>query len=59
MYEPHQSVRRPFLYVVAALFAIALAVPMAVSSGQASNGGIFDECFGANCSNAVVFASTK
>jgi hypothetical protein len=59
MYETRQSVRRPFLYVVAALFAIALAVPMAVSSGQASNGGIFDECFGAGCSNAAVYASTK
>ncbi len=59
MYETNQSVRRPFLYVVAALFAIALAVPLAVSSGQASGGGIFDECFGASCSNAAVFAATE
>ncbi len=53
MFESNPGVKRPFLYAVAAAFAIALAIPLALSSGQANVGGIFDECFEANCGVAL------
>lgn len=57
MFRSEPGVKRPFLYAVAAAFAIALAMPLAVSSGQLQAGGMFDECYGAQCDGAAMFAS--
>jgi len=56
MFKSDPGVKRPLLYVVAAVLGIAMAVPLAVSSGQMSAGGIFDECFDNSCSGAAVYA---
>ena len=56
MFKSDPGVKRPLLYIVAAALGIAMAVPMAVSSGQMQSGGLFDECFGNTCSNATIFA---
>ena len=57
MFGSGSSVKRPILYFVAAAFAIALAVPLAASSGQMQAGGIFDECFGSTCDSATMLAN--
>jgi len=56
MFKSDPGVKRPLLYIIAAVLSIAMAVPLAVSSGQMSAGGIFDECFDNACTSAAVFA---
>ena len=56
MFRSNPGVRRPFLYVIAAVMGIALAIPLAISSGQIHAGGIFDECFNASCDGVAVMA---
>ena len=56
MFKSDPGVKRPLLYIVAAALGIAMAVPMAVSSGQMQSGGMFDECFENSCTNATIFA---
>ena len=51
------GVRRPFLYFVVAAFAVAMAIPLAIASGQDGQGGIFDECFDRSCNSAALIAS--
>lgn len=43
------GVRRPLLYVLVATFAVAAALPLAIGSGQNQIGGLFDECYDAQC----------
>ena len=50
------GVRRPTLYAIVAAFGVALAIPLALSSGQTNVGGIFDECFGAACEASTLLA---
>ena len=57
MFSSGSSVKRPILYFVAAALAVALAVPLAASSGQMKTGGIFDECFGSDCNNTTMLAT--
>ncbi|MEO1243254.1 MAG: hypothetical protein AAFX54_15190 [Pseudomonadota bacterium] len=56
MFKSAPGVQRPLLYVVAAVIAAALAVPLAVSSGQIKSGGIFDECYEEPCDGAALLA---
>lgn len=56
MIRSNPGVRRPFLYVIAAVFGIAVAVPLAVTSGQTRTSGIFDECFAASCDGLTMVA---
>lgn len=56
MFKSAPGVQRPLLYVVAAVIAVALAVPLAVSSGQIKSGGIFDECYEEPCDGAALLA---
>lgn len=63
-YEGHKmektsGVKRPTLYAIAAAFAVALALPLALSSGQLQSNGIFDECFGADCQTYSVIAQNQ
>ena len=53
---PEEGVRRPYLYLIAALITVAIALPLANSSGQMKTGGLFDECFGDSCTKPI-FAS--
>ena len=48
------SVRRPFLYLVAGVLAVAVSLPLAISSGQTSANGLFDECLGNDCSATLI-----
>jgi len=57
MFNSDPGVKRPILYVLAAAFAVALAVPLAASSGQMQAGGIFDECFESACDSATMLAN--
>lgn len=57
MFKSDPGVKRPILYVIAAAFAVALAVPLAASSGQMKTGGIFDECFGSTCDSTTMLAN--
>ncbi len=59
MFRSKPGVQRPLLYVLAAVLAVAVAIPLAVSTGQATVGGIFDECFDADCSGAPLYASAE
>jgi len=54
-----KGVRRPLLYVLAATFAVAVALPLAIGSGQNQMGGLFDECYGAQCDSPALLASAK
>lgn len=54
--ELHSGVRRPAMYAIVAAFVVALAIPLALSSGQTKVGGIFDECFGAACEASTMLA---
>ena len=56
MFRSNPGVRRPALYVFAALLGIALVLPLAISSGQTGAEGIFDECFAASCSANTLVA---
>ena len=53
------GVRRPTLYAIVAAFGVALAIPLALSSGQTNVGGIFDECFGAACDVTTIVAAAE
>jgi len=55
---PDEGVRRPILYLIAAIMAVAVALPLAISSGQMKTGGLFDECFGDNCTSPVFASKT-
>lgn len=57
MLNSNQGVKRPILYFLAAILAIALAVPLAATSGQMQTGGIFDECYGESCKSATLLAN--
>jgi len=59
MFRSNPGVKRPILYFAVAALAIAMAVPMALSSGQMQVGGIFDECYDAPCSGAAVYADAR
>ncbi|MEM9495962.1 MAG: hypothetical protein AAGA09_08150 [Pseudomonadota bacterium] len=50
---------RPILTIVAALVAIALALPLAISSGQMTVGGIFDECYEEPCGAETRWAEVE
>ena len=54
MFRSNPGVRRPTLYVLAALIGIMLVLPLAISSGQLGSGGIFDECYASCSANALV-----
>lgn len=56
MFRSNPGVRRPVLYAVAAVVAIALAIPLAANTGQLSAGGIFDECYAASCDGRILTA---
>lgn len=53
------GVQRPLLYLVAALIAVAIALPLAVSTGQTQIGGIFDECFEQSCDGTTLVATNN
>ncbi|NNE42560.1 MAG: hypothetical protein HKN14_16765 [Marinicaulis sp.] len=53
------SVKRPYLYIIAAVIAVSATLPLANGSGQTKLGGIFDECFGDACSNSLTYAELK
>ena len=57
MFKSDPGVKRPLLYLVAAALGIAMAIPMAMSSGQMQSGGIFDECLGNSCGSATMLAN--
>ncbi len=59
MIRSNPGVRRPVLYVVAALIGIAVVMPLAISSGQTGPGGIFDECFASSCSGNALIADAR
>ncbi len=59
MFKSSPGVRRPLLYIAAAAFGIALMIPLAISSGQTGEGGIFDECFGAACDGHTKVADVR
>lgn len=51
----NSQVRRPVMYFVIATFAVALALPMAIASGQTQVGGMFDECY-SGCDTRTLLA---
>jgi len=54
----HQTgVKRPLMYFIVAAFSIAIALPLAISSGQTQVGGLFDECYGDHCETAPTLAT--
>ena len=53
----NQGVRRPYLYLIAAVLAVAITLPLANSSGQIAANGLFDECFGDSCVAATLLAN--
>ena len=55
--QQRQGVQRPLLYILAAVLTVAIVLPLANSSGQMQPGGLFDECFGDDCSGASRIAS--
>ena len=57
MFKSDPGIKRPMLYLIAAALGIAMAIPMAVSSGQMQTGGIFDECFDNSCGSATLIAN--
>ncbi len=57
MFKSDPGIKRPMLYLLAAALGIAMAIPMAVTSGQTQTGGIFDECFDNSCSGATLVAN--
>ncbi len=59
MIRSNPGVQRPFLYFIAALLGVVVAMPLAISSNQLQTGGIFDECLEASCDNVTLFASVK
>lgn len=59
MIRSNPGVRRPFLYLIAALLGVVVAMPLAISSNQIQTGGIFDECVEGTCDNVTLFASVK
>ena len=54
MFRSNPGVRRPTLYILAALIGIVLVLPLAISSGQLGAGGIFDECYDSCSGNAMI-----
>ena len=57
MNEPQsQGVRRPYLYMIAAIVTVAITLPLANGSGQMSASGMFDECFGTECATTTLLA---
>ena len=59
MIKNNSGVKRPVLYFIVAVFGIALAVPLAASSGQMAGGGIFDECFETSCTSSPRLADAR
>jgi hypothetical protein len=57
MFKSDPGVKRPLLYILAAALGIAMAVPLAISSGQMQTGGIFDECFSSSCGSSALLAN--
>ncbi len=53
------TVRRPVLYMIVGALGIALALPLALASGQTKMGGLFDECYAVECSNTPAFADLQ
>lgn len=52
-----QGVRRPYLYMIAAILTVAITLPLANGSGQMKSSGLFDECFADSCTAPTVLAS--
>ncbi|MEE9330103.1 MAG: hypothetical protein V3V30_08190 [Parvularculaceae bacterium] len=50
------DVRRPALYAISGLVAMALALPLAIASGQSQANGMFEECFETSCSGETKVA---
>ena len=57
MFTKEPGVQRPKLYFIVAVFCIAIAMPLAINSGQTRLSGIFDECFDTSCEVPAVYAS--
>jgi len=53
------GVRRPYLYMLAAILTVAVTLPLANSSGQMGAGGLFDECFNDSCVAPARLASSR